>query len=349
MPVFTPNIGLPGYSAERIANHRHIAADGYLQFLPGGLTLDGAKTRDVGNTDYNASTNPYAMHRLQAGVMLGKVTSSGKYANSFLGYSNGALTGAGTELTLASTRHARELVRRIGATGTFKLIGPPTAAGTVRERTVTYSAVDTTTGVVTITAVGVADVWTLTAPAGQDGGMYQLRVTTGKGTSAEASATTAALAANANTATVDAALEALANVGAGGVAAVYADPTLTLTFASNLGPVEVEVVSDTTNDGGVFEGGWAAVHTTTGVDGRFVTGSLIADTDGSHLPLTFIPDGWQQNIPEDSTDVYLAQPPIGGNIDMSRLLPYWPADASLKQWCRDYLNSYGKFVDTSKY
>ena len=347
MGVFSQIPGLPGYVSEKIAKHRPIAADGYLEFLPGGVTLDGSKTRDAGNPDYNATTDPLAMFRLRAGLLLGKVTSSGKYTNSFLGYTNGALTSAGTTVTLASANHGVEMVRRIGATGTFKLIGPPTASGTVRALTATYSAISSTS--VTITALGVSDVWTLTAPAGQDGGMYQLEVTTGKGTSDESVQVTAALAANANTATVDAALEALSNVGASGVAAVYSDPTLTLTFAANLGPVHVRVLADTTNDGGVFEGGWAAVHTTTGVDGRFVTGSLIADTDGSDVPLTFVPDGWERLLPTDSTDSYAPRVPVAGNVDMSQFLPYWPADASLKQYIRDKLNTFGKFVDTSKY
>ena len=44
-------------------------------------------------------------------------------------------------------------MRRIGASGTFKLTGPPTAAGAVATQAVTYSAVNTTTGVITITAL----------------------------------------------------------------------------------------------------------------------------------------------------------------------------------------------------
>ncbi len=186
--------------------------------------------------------------------------------------------------------------------------------------------------------------WTLTAPAGQDGGMYQLEVTTGKGTAAEVTAVTAALAANANTATVDAAVEALTNVGTGGVAAVYSDPTLTLTFAATLGPVYVRVLADTTNDGGVFEGGWAAVHTTTGVDGRFVAGSFAGPTDGSETPRSFVPNGTGILVPS-SGDVYFDQIPITGDIDSSQLLPAWPTDTSLRQWVVDSLNAvgYGRF------
>lgn len=346
MGVFQPFTGMPGFGSEKIAKHRTVSADGYLEFLPGGVILDGSKMRDPDNPDYNASTNPLAQLQLRPGLLIGKVTSGSKWANSVIGTSSGALAGTGTTLTLASAQQAVELVRRVGATGTFKLTGPPTAAGAVRTLTATYSAISGDE--VTITALGVSDVWTLTAPAGQDAGFYQLEVTTGKGTSAESVQTTAALAANANTATVDAAVEALSNVGAGNVAAVYADPTLTLTFSSNLGPVHVRVLADTTNDGGVFEGGWAAVHTTTGVDGRFVTESLIQPTDGSETIRSFLPDGWELYMPLDSTDLPLNHLPIVGNVDLAKLLPY-PADTSLRQWIRDQLNTYGKFVFTEKY
>lgn len=343
MPTgITPSFGRPGIGTAQVAQRRNVSRNGALDFYPGGGVIEGTKARDPGNSAYSTSA-------LRPGLILGKITSGGFYANSIIGLTDGALTGTGTSLTVSAAA-ATELVRRVGATGTFKLTGPPTAAGTVRTLTVTYSAVNTTTGVITITALGVADVWTLTAPAGQDAGMYQLRVTTGKGTSAEVSAVTAALAANANSATVDAALEALTNVGASGVVAVYSDPTLTLTFASNLGPVEVQVVSDTTNDGGVFEGGWAAVHTTTGVDGRFVTLSVVQPTDGSEAPVTVIPDGYGIVIPDDSSDVDFPMIPVAGTLDVGQIIDY-PSDASLKTWLRQSLStlSGGKWIFSDQF
>jgi hypothetical protein len=332
----TPVLGRPGVRAASTAVQGFISRDGQIGYWPRGAILDGAKTRDPGNTANILALRP--------GLALGKVTASGKLATAFLDLTAGALAGNGTSLSL-SVAGAAELYRRVGATGTFNLIGPPTAAGTVRTKTVTYSAINLGTGAVTITAVGVSDVWTLTAPAGTDAGFYQLRVTTGKGTSAEVSATTAALAANANTATVDAALEALANVGASGVVAVYADPTLTLTFASNLGPVEVEVVSDTTNDGGAFEGGWVAVHTTTGVDGRFVTSSIVTDTDGSGTPVTFVADGTGILMASDSRDIEMPRVPCSLIVDTDQFINY-PADASLKAWVRNAMSTLpgGKFI-----
>lgn len=343
MPGF-PIVGPPGVSDTLKAVYRRVFYQPPPnEYLPQGRTIDGSKSRDPGAGTITV---------LRPGLLLGKITSSGFYAPSVIGTLTNAETGASTqhETTAAAVT---ELVRRIGATGTYKITGPPTAAGTVRTLTATYSATSGTD--ITITALGVSDVWTLTAPAGQDAGMYQLEVTTGKGTSAESIQVTAALAANANTATVDAAVEALSNVGAGNVAAVYADPTLTLTFHSNLGPVHVRVLADTTNDVGVFEGGWAAVHTTTGVDGRFIAGSLIQPTDGSETLKTFVPEGY--GIPVVSQDGLALNKyaqnyklPIGGCIDFAQLLPA-VTDTSLKTWVRENLStlSGGKFTFSDQY
>lgn len=334
-------LGRPGVYSGTTATHNFVFRDGSAGYYPGGGTIDGTKSRNPANS---ADT----ILLLTPGMIMGKVTSGGKYAPSILGVSAGAITGAGTTLS-ASAAVATELARRVGTTGTFKLTGPPTAAGTVRTLTATYSAVNTSTGDITITALGVADVWTLTAPAGQDAGYYQLEVTTGKGTSAESTQVTAALAANANSATVDAALEALTNVGASGVAAVYADPTLTLTFASNLGPVQVRVLADTTNDGGAFEGGWAAVHTTTGVDGRFIAGSFIQPTDGSETPVTVIPDGFGVLL-DGTNDASFPVIPVTGLLQVDKI-GLWPSDTSLKAWVRTALStlSGGKFAFSDQF
>lgn len=339
--MITPLLGRPRIGSERKVTHRTVSRQGMWDFLANGGVVSATASRDQGNTE-----DPLL---LRPGLLMGKITSGGKWAPSLFGLTNGAYA-SGTSLTL-SVAAATELNRRVGASGTFKLTGPPTAAGTVRTVTVTYSAVNTTTGVATITALPVADVWTLTAPAGQDAGMYQLEVTTGLGTSAESTQVTAALAANANTATVDAALEALTNVGTGGVAAVYSDPTLTLTFAATLGPVYVRVLADTTNDGGVFEGGWAAVHTTTGVDGRFVTLSAVQPTDGSETIKSLIPDGYGISLgPDGAYDVEWPNIPIAGVIDFAQTLPL-VTDTSLVTWVKQQLSTLvgGKFTFSDGY
>jgi hypothetical protein len=334
--VITPLVGIPGISSARTASYRNVFRSlDRVRYYPGGGTVDGTKSRDFANSDN--------LKLLRPGTLMGRQTSSKEWAPSIVGKVSEAYA-SGTSLTLTAAS-AVELNRRVGASGTFKLTGPPTANGTVRQVTVTYSAVNTSTGVVTVTAIQVADVWTLTAADGTDGGSYRLKVTTGFGTSSEASAVTGNLAWDANTATVDAALEALANVGASGVAAVYNAGVLTLTFAATLGDVRVEVVNDTTSDGGVFEGGWVAVHTTTGVDGRFVAGSFVGQADGSETPRTFVPDGTGILIPDDSGDVYFEHIPTEGDVDSSQIIE-WPSDTSLRQWIVDSLNAvgYGRFT-----
>lgn len=237
MPVFQPFTGMPGVSAEKLARHRTIAADGYLDFLPGGLVLDGAKTRDPDNPDYSAD-GAAAQRRLRAGLLVGKVTASGRYANSIVGAITGAASAAATSVTLSAAQ-AAELVRRVGATGTLRFVGPPTAGGTVATFTETYSAVNTTTGVVTVS----------------------------------------------------------------------------------------------------------------GLDADLIAGSFVCDNDGSYLPVTFLPDGWELIVPEDSTHLPFAQPPIAGNVNAANLLP-WPSDTALRAWVRSRLNDptgFGQFVFTEQY
>jgi hypothetical protein len=234
MPVINPFTGMPGVSSEKISKHRTLGGDGYFDFLPGGLVLDGSKTRDPDNPDY-AADGAAAQRRLRAGLLLGIVTATGEYANSIIGAITGAVVATGTSVTLSSAQ-AVELVRRVGSTGTLRFIGPPTAGGTVATFTETYSAVNTGTGVVTVSALN-ADL---------------------------------------------------------------------------------------------------------------IAGSFVAADDGSYIPRTFLPPGWEMIVPEDSSDLPLAQPPISGNFDSSQLLP-WPSDASLKTWIRDQLQTYGNFVFTDKY
>jgi hypothetical protein len=145
----TPITGLPGVGTARTATPREILAGNtqFAQYLPGLRIIDGSKSRDpLNGTDLDV---------LRAGLLIGKITSSGKYAPSILGVLSNAAAGSATSLTVSAAT-ATEIVRRIGTTGTFKLTGPPTAAGTVATQTVTYSAVNTTTGVITCTATGAA-------------------------------------------------------------------------------------------------------------------------------------------------------------------------------------------------
>lgn len=140
----------PGITQGKTTQHKRVSAsDAYFATLPGGRLIDGTKTRDV--------TNAGNTGVILAGKIMGKVTASGKYANAIIGKTTLAIAASGTTLTVSAAT-AAEIVRRIGASGTLKLVGPPTAAGTVAVQSVTYSAVNTATGAITCTAVGAAAV-----------------------------------------------------------------------------------------------------------------------------------------------------------------------------------------------
>jgi hypothetical protein len=109
--------------------------------------IDGTKSRDPSNSNTDV---------LRAGLLLGK-TSGGKYAPSILGALTSGVAASATTLAV-SPATAVEMVRRLGATGTFKLVGPPTAGGTVATQTVTYTAVNQTSGAITVSALGAASI-----------------------------------------------------------------------------------------------------------------------------------------------------------------------------------------------
>jgi hypothetical protein len=144
-----PITGLPGIGTARTATPREIISGNvhFAQYLPGLRTIDGSRSRDpLNGTDVDV---------LRAGIVFGKVTSGGKYAPSILGVLTVAAAASATSLTVSAAT-ATEIVRRIGTSGTFKLTGPPAAAGTVATQTVTFSAVNTSTGVITCSATSAA-------------------------------------------------------------------------------------------------------------------------------------------------------------------------------------------------
>ena len=145
-----PITGLPGVGAARVTTPREIFAGNaqFAQYVPGLRTIDGSKSRDpLNNPDVDV---------LRAGLLIGK-TSGGKYAPSIIGALTVAAAASATSLTVAPAV-ATEIVRRIGGSGTFKLTGPPTAGGTVAVQTITFSAINTSTGVITCTAIAAAAV-----------------------------------------------------------------------------------------------------------------------------------------------------------------------------------------------
>lgn len=145
------NIGnsVPGLRSDRTYTPREIlwGSEGNApkaSYLPGGKIIDATNSRDPLNTGDLSTLRP--------GVVLGKVSSTTKYAASILGVSTVATASAATALTVSAAT-ATEISRRVGSTGNLVLTGPPSAAGTVTQYLATFSAVNTTTGVVTIGAV----------------------------------------------------------------------------------------------------------------------------------------------------------------------------------------------------
>lgn len=118
-------------------------------YAPSFYFFDGNYARDPDNT-------PTSM--LRAGLIVGKIATSGEgggYANSIIGVTTVAYTSSGTSLTV-TTQCATEILRRIGNSGTFNLAGGTTATATVTSPTlVTFSNVNTSTGVITVTNIGV--------------------------------------------------------------------------------------------------------------------------------------------------------------------------------------------------
>jgi hypothetical protein len=148
--MFSVPNGKPGVLPSYTATPREVflANRQFAQFVASPVTIDGTLSG-------NAPNAPYSW-LLFAGTLMGRVTATGKYANSIIGLSGAAYAHSGGSNTTITTdvNTAAEIVRRIGTAGTFKLTGPPTAGGVVATQVVTYSAVNTSTGAITITALG---------------------------------------------------------------------------------------------------------------------------------------------------------------------------------------------------
>jgi hypothetical protein len=145
-----PN-GKPGVLLNLTATPREVFYSGRdrAQFVAAPVTIDGTLTSCPSNAPY--------IFQILAGTLLGRVTATKKYASSVLGQSTSATAGSATTVQ-TDVNTAAEIVRRIGASGTFKLTGPPAASGTVATQVVTYTAVNTSTGAITCSATSAAAV-----------------------------------------------------------------------------------------------------------------------------------------------------------------------------------------------
>lgn len=149
MPTgINPIFGRPGIGTAQVAQRRNVSRNGALDYYPAGGVIDGAKARDPGNSAFSTRA-------LRAGLLMGKVTASGQYANSIVGVTQGAYTSGGTTITV-TVAQAAEIVRRVGTSGNLTYIGPPSAAGVVAVTgPIAFSAVNTGNGQITVTSLGV--------------------------------------------------------------------------------------------------------------------------------------------------------------------------------------------------
>ncbi len=144
-----PSHNVPEVKAERTSDQKRVfLTDKGQVFLPRGRSIDGALSRDPTNSTPDEDV-------LQAGLLMGKITASKLYAPSVIATIINAEIATATAIEVTAAQ-AAELVRRVGATGTFLLTGPPAAAGVVISEIVTYTNVNTTTGVITVAATTAA-------------------------------------------------------------------------------------------------------------------------------------------------------------------------------------------------
>lgn len=153
MPVTPQVYGLPGFRSAQTATPRLIFRQGIYDYIAGNWVIQGSQSRDPGNTGN--------IDRLRGGLLMGKITAStfgtvGMYAPAIIGVTTGAYTSGGTTLTVSAAQ-ATELARIVGQSGTAELvcIGPPSAAGTVAVTSVDHSAINVSTGDITVTSLGV--------------------------------------------------------------------------------------------------------------------------------------------------------------------------------------------------
>jgi hypothetical protein len=293
----SPFFGRPGVGAARTASYRNVFRSGTnIRFLSGGALIDGT-SRDYGNSDN--------LFLLRPGLLMGRVTATKKWKPSVFGVTTGALAGGGTSITLSAAQ-AVELVRRVGATGSITLTGPPAANGTARSSVVPYSAVNTTTGVVTITAQGANQAEDVRTNPAATGGNIQLNVSKPDGTRV----TTANAAWSATDATYIAAVQ----------------------------PASVAVLPTSVTD-------WYVVPRTAAATGAFAAGALVGAADGSEVPRTVIADDMGVEVPADSSDADWPRVPVAGELEASKIIDY-PTDAGLQTYIKNSLcaNGRGLFV-----
>lgn len=136
------NFGLPGVGLEKTAGYKRAVLQD-IQYLSGGAVVDGALVYSAGGDD----------DLVEAGTLMLRNATSGKYAPLAVGVSAGAIASADTTLTVGSD--AAQYAAKLLAAGITALQVYGADAGAAVNAAVTIDSVDVGAGTITLTgAVG---------------------------------------------------------------------------------------------------------------------------------------------------------------------------------------------------
>lgn len=325
--------GLPGVGAVTYQSQpRNVFYQGeqFSRMLAGPLTIDGTACSNPDNSPYD--------WLLFAGTILGRNTATKKYETSIIGLTSGAIA-AGAEALSVSVAVAKEIVRRIGTSGQLKLIGPPTAAGIVAVQVLSFTAVNTGTGAITITNTNtpaVNCVQTVAIAGTLSAGSYSIRFPS-------LNKETGPIAYDASIANVQTALDNALGGANVVVAGGTAQSAMTLTFsgAGVTGAAQLPVVID---EGGLTGATGVTVTMTTAgsaaVDSvkAAIAGSIVAPNDSASTPATVITDPYGVKVVDvmntNRVDVFNCRLWGGGGVINTAYLVNYPTDSSLQAWVK---------------
>jgi hypothetical protein len=144
MPIVSNAPGRAGVGPLQTGAFGLVLSDGSAAYKVGGGVINGSKSRDPNNTP--------DVRVLRSGTIMARNATTNRYGVWAIGTFQAATTASATTFTLTAAE-AVELVRRIGASGSLTVVGSATAGGALVTEVVTYSAVNISTGAVTVTAM----------------------------------------------------------------------------------------------------------------------------------------------------------------------------------------------------
>lgn len=330
MGITANSLGVPGIGISKQISFGQVSADGNLTYRPAGGRVAQAKGYDAYNAD--------DLRTIRIGTLMAQHPTNLDWAPWVIGVTSGAIANGATSLTIPAAS-AVELARRVGATGNLQLTAPPAAAGVVRVQTLAYSAINTTTGVVTITSAAANQVEQISFNAASTAGNLQLYVQMTNGTYA----TTGNIAWNATDATYIAAMNAALDAATGVVGGIVASAIpatatafgLRLTYSgtgyAGLAWVSAKVFTYPTSS-------TSAVYTpvTVPVDGRMASGAVVSEANYD-LPKSFV-GGDNPILMYPAGDTNWPRIPSAGFIQNSKLLNL-PTDVSFRLYVQQNLST----------